>query len=159
MNEESTSISCLCAVHQIKNNVYENVRRYLCDKREPCLVALWISKLLSTWMWFRAQISPPLLPPGERQAEGLAWVSRYSSPAQETVAPLLLKSKALSVGCFMRALFQVCLGPLPVKCKQFTDLLRLGRAEGFSWEECNLNTASQGGSAARWSVHAYCVRA
>ena len=56
---------------------------------------------------------------------------------------------------FALALFQVW----EVKCKQFTDLLWLGRAKGFSWEECNLNTTSQGGSAARWSIHAYCVRA
>lgn len=92
------------------------------------------------------------------EKSGVVSVSQYSIPAQETVTPLLLKSKALSVGSFLWALFQVCLGHLPVKCKQFTDLQWLGRAEGFSWEECNLNTTSQGGSAARWSIHAYCVR-
>ena len=33
----------------------------------------------------------------------------------------------------------------------------LGRAKGFCWEECNLNTTSREGSTARWSIHAYCV--
>lgn len=45
-----------------------------------------------------------------------------------------------------------------MKCKQFTDLPWPGRAEGSGWEECNLNSTSQGGSAARWSIHADCVR-
>lgn len=72
-----------------------------------------------------------LLGESERERE-VVLVSQYSTPAQQTVAPLLLKSKALSVGSFLWALFQVCLGPLPVKCKQFTDLLWLGRAKGFS---------------------------
>lgn len=40
-------------------------------------------------------------------------VSQYSTPAQDTISPLLLKSKALSAGSFSWAPFQVCLGPRP----------------------------------------------
>lgn len=37
----------------------------------------------------------------------------YRSTDQDTFTPLLLKSKGLSVGSFLWAPFQVCLGPLP----------------------------------------------
>ncbi|KAK2919436.1 hypothetical protein Q8A73_003807 [Channa argus] len=45
-------------------------------------------------------------------------VSQYSTPAQDTITPLLLQSKGLSVGSFLWALFQVCLGLLPGVTKQ-----------------------------------------
>lgn len=127
--------------------------------RENCVLVLWASRLLNTWICFQSKFPLLFFLQERKRVWRVVLVSQYSTPAQETVTPLLLKSKALSVGSFLWALFQVCLGPLPVKCKQFTDLLWLGRAKGFSWEECNLNTTSEGGSAARWSIHAYCVRA
>lgn len=89
----------------------------------------------------------------------LVVASQYSKkPSLHSCLNLRAYLLVLSCGPCSRfdlALFQVW----EVKCKQFTDLLWLGRAKGFSWEECNLNTTSQGGSAARWSIHAYCVRA
>lgn len=97
--------------------------------REDCGLVVMGQQTVKHMDLFPVHISSDSLPLGERE---VVLVSQYSTPAQETVAPLLLKSKALSVGSFLWALFQVCLGPLPVKCKQFTDLLWLGRAKGFS---------------------------
>lgn len=91
--------------------------------------------------------------------ESRVLVSQPCASAPPTVPLLLCKSKALSARSFSWALFQVCLGLLPMKCKQFTDLPWLGRTECFSWEECNLYSALRGCSAARYSTHARRVRA
>ncbi len=142
-----------------------NVRRYLCDENTLCLSFVG-QQTVEHMDLFPAQISSPTLPLGERKRVGWCcwcwwWVN---TPLQLKTQSLLscwnLRAYLLVPSCgprsrFALALFQVW----EVKCKQFTDLLWLGRAMGFSWEECNLNTTSQGGSAARWSIHAYCVRA
>lgn len=141
-----------------------NVRGYLCD--ESTLRLSFVGQQTVEHMdLFPVQTSSCTFPLGERKRVGWWWWWWWvNTPLQPKTQSLLscwnLRAYLLVPSCgprsrFALALFQVW----EVKCKQFTDLLWLGRAKGFSWEECNLNTTSQGGSAARWSIHAYCVRA
>lgn len=142
--------------------IYAN--RYLCD--ESILRPSFVGQQTVEHMdLFPVQTSSCTFPLGEKKILGWCWCWwRVNTPLQPKTQSLLscwnLRVYLLVPSCgpcsrFALALFQVW----EVKCKQFTDLLWLGRAKGFSWEECNLNTTSQGGSAARWSIHAYWVRA
>lgn len=71
--------------------------------------------MLVLWTRICFQFKLPLLRSvQEREKEsGVVLVCQYSTLAQDTITPLLLKSKGLSVGSFLWAWFQLCLGPLP----------------------------------------------
>lgn len=142
-----------------------SVRRYSCDEGTLCL-SFSGQQTVEHMDLFPLQISFSLLPLGERKERvgwcwWLWWVNTPLQPRTQSVRscwnlrPYLPVPSLGPRSRFALALVQVW----EVKCKQFTDLLWLGRAKGFSWEECNLNTTSQGGSTVRWSIHAYCVRA
>eukprot|EP00064_Thunnus_orientalis_P012752 superscaffoldBa00001995_g12787 len=71
----------------------------------------------TAYMVFRdVVVAIGLLQEREKESGVAVLVSQYSSPAQDTITPLLLKSEGLSVGSFLRASFQVFLGPLPETC-------------------------------------------
>lgn len=102
MNNPHLSGVCVPMCIRLKTNVYENVERYLRDKRELCLPAHADQR-------FRPQISSPVPPLARRPGEGGLAIGKsiLSVLAQETLAPLhCLKSRPLSVGSF-RA------GPVP----------------------------------------------
>lgn len=95
-----------------------------------------LSRLLNTVDLFPVQTSSCTFPcqGREKRERGGVVVSQYSTPTRDALTlTLLLKSKGLSVGSssrarsrFALALFQVW----EVKCKQFTDLLRLRSSLG-----------------------------
>lgn len=80
--------------------------------RAQHVLVLWASRLLNTWICFQIKL-PLVLSEREKENRAVLVVSQYSTPAQDTIFPLLLKSKGLSVGSFLWALFQICLGPGP----------------------------------------------
>lgn len=84
--------------------------------KERRVLVSWASRLLNTWICFQFKLPLVLsLVRREKKENGVVLVvSQYSTPTQDTITlTLLLKSKGLSVGSFLWALFQVCLGLLP----------------------------------------------
>lgn len=165
MKEASTSNLCLVTVHQ-KKSLWKDLMWGDIYVMRTLRLSFVGQQTVEHMDLFPAQISSSTLPLGERKRVGWCcwcwwWVNTPLQPkTQSLLSCWNLRAYLLVPSCgprsrFALALFQVW----EVKCKQFTDLLWLGRAMGFSWEECNLNTTSQGGCAARWSIHAYCVRA
>lgn len=119
MNESSTSSLCLVTTVHLKKTFTRrlNAQRYLCDKNKLCLS--FLGRQTAEHMdLFPIQILSPILPLGVKKR--MVLVSQYSIPAQETVTPLLLKSKALSVlSCgpcskFALAIFQWSVNSLQI---------------------------------------------